>query len=275
MSVLPEDGFLAGRLWCGCGAVQSGARIAPQTGQSARFFSEMRRFSPCSPSKSSIRPRSVSPAPVRCFTASSAIMLPSTPGKGADHPCLGAGRHGAGRGTGGKDALIARAAARGIVEADLPFPLGDRRGDQRLARSHGGAVDQIARVEIVRPVEDQVILGEQVCRDLGRQPPGIGAAPRRTGSARASPRRQTRPWPCRCGASAWMIWRCRLEASTASSSITPMRPTPAAARYSSAGAPRPPAPMTSTARVLQRALPRPADLAQQDVARVAVKLGWA
>src|SRR6266567_4305710 len=57
----------------------------------------------------------------------------------------------------------------------------------------------------------------------------------------------------------WMTWRCRLESDTASSSTTPSVPTPAAARYSSPGAP-------------QRELARSADLAQYDVAGVTLDL---
>src|ERR1700737_2264144 len=56
---------------------------------------------------------------------------------------------------------------------------------------------------------------------------------------------------------AWMIWRCRLESDTMSSSATPSVPTPAAARYISAGAPRPPAPITSTDASFNAAWPGP------------------
>ena len=44
----------------------------------------------------------------------------------------------------------------------------------------------------------------------------------------------------------WMICRCRLLASTMSKSTSPIVPTPAAARYSAIGAPRPPVPTHST-----------------------------
>ena len=44
----------------------------------------------------------------------------------------------------------------------------------------------------------------------------------------------------------WRIWRCRLEASTSSMSTMPIVPTPAAARYSAAGEPSPPAPSSRT-----------------------------
>ena len=66
-----------------------------------------------------------------------------------------------------------------------------------------------------------------------------------------------------------MIWRCRLDSDTMSSSTTPSVPTPAAARYISAGAPSPPAPITSTDGLLQRGLAGAADLAQHDMAGVA------
>ena len=42
------------------------------------------------------------------------------------------------------------------------------------------------------------------------------------------------------------IWRCRFVTSTVSPSMSPMVPTPAAARYRAVGDPSPPAPMRST-----------------------------
>ena len=53
----------------------------------------------------------------------------------------------------------------------------------------------------------------------------------------------------------WMTWRCRLDSSTVSKSTTPSVPTPAAARYISAGEPRPPAPTQSTFAFLSRFCP--------------------
>ena len=44
----------------------------------------------------------------------------------------------------------------------------------------------------------------------------------------------------------WITWRCRFDRSTTSSSTIPSVPTPAAARYSAVGEPRPPAPSSST-----------------------------
>ncbi len=60
--------------------------------------------------------------------------------------------------------------------------------------------------------------------------------------------RPTSDWP-------WMIWRCRLDSSTTSKSMMPSVPTPAAARYSSAGEPRPPAPTHSTLAFFSRFCP--------------------
>ena len=54
--------------------------------------------------------------------------------------------------------------------------------------------------------------------------------------------------------------------------MMPSVPTPAAARYSAAGEPRPPAPSSSTLRVEQLLLAGLADLGQQQVALVAVAL---
>mmetsp|Transcript_19680 Transcript_19680/g.39148 ORF Transcript_19680/g.39148 Transcript_19680/m.39148 type:complete len:223 (-) Transcript_19680:99-767(-) len=54
----------------------------------------------------------------------------------------------------------------------------------------------------------------------------------------------------------WMIWRCRFDSSTVSASTMPTVPTPAAARYSSAGDPSPPAPTHSTEEPFRRRCPR-------------------
>ena len=53
----------------------------------------------------------------------------------------------------------------------------------------------------------------------------------------------------------WMTWRCRFDSSTSSNSTIPSVPTPAAARYSSAGLPSPPAPTTSTFAFFSRFCP--------------------
>src|SRR4051812_38747649 len=51
------------------------------------------------------------------------------------------------------------------------------------------------------------------------------------------------------------ICRCRFDSSTTSSSTIPSRPTPAAARYSPAGEPSPPAPISSTLALSSFACP--------------------
>src|SRR3954452_24383579 len=89
----------------------------------------------------------------------------------------------------------------------------------------------------------------------------------------------------------WMTWRWRFETSTTSSSTMPSVPTPAAARQSAVGEPRPPAPASAARRgggrgggaetagaeqqhlgVEQLLLALDADLGQQEVARVALAL---
>src|SRR5258705_468256 len=54
-----------------------------------------------------------------------------------------------------------------------------------------------------------------------------------------------------------MTWRCRLDSETMSSSTAPSVPTPAAARYIRTGAPRPPAPITSTDASFSAVCPGP------------------
>ena len=71
----------------------------------------------------------------------------------------------------------------------------------------------------------------------------------------------------------WMTWRWRLLASTTSKSTMPSVPTPAAARYSAAGLPSPPAPMISTFDSRSFAWPVRPDLGDQQVAAVARLLG--
>ena len=83
--------------------------------------------------------------------------------------------------------------------------------------------------------------------------------------ADSSLRRPTSGVPC-------STCRCRLLKSTTSKSTRPRRPTPAAARYSAAGEPSPPAPMQQHARRLQLALPVHAHLGHDQVAAVALHL---
>ena len=69
-----------------------------------------------------------------------------------------------------------------------------------------------------------------------------------------------------------MIWRCRFDSSTTSKSTMPSVPTPAAARYSSAGEPRPPAPDAQHLGVLQAPLPGLAHVRDDQVPGVAPDL---
>ena len=83
-----------------------------------------------------------------------------------NHASLGAGRCKARGGTVGENTFKTRPAIRGMVQADLPFPLCDRRRNQRFATGHRRSVDQIARIEIIGPVQYQVIIGKQGLRDI-------------------------------------------------------------------------------------------------------------
>ena len=69
-----------------------------------------------------------------------------------------------------------------------------------------------------------------------------------------------------------MTWRWRLDTSTVSKSTMPMVPTPAAARYSRPGAPRPPAPMNSTLEPSNLRLALGTHLGDQQVPAVALLL---
>src|SRR5205085_2267201 len=66
--------------------------------------------------------------------------------------------------------------------------------------------------------------------------------------AEASFERPTAPWP-------WSTWRWRFERLTRSLSTRPSVPMPAAARYSAAGEPRPPTPMSRTRADFRRSWP--------------------
>src|SRR5262249_25726375 len=70
----------------------------------------------------------------------------------------------------------------------------------------------------------------------------------------------------------WMTWRCRFESATASSSMTPSAPTPAAGGWGRRRRAQAPGGGGGPARGLGRRLPRPADLAQHDVASIAFEL---
>ena len=70
-----------------------------------------------------------------------------------------------------------------------------------------------------------------------------------------------------------MTWRCRFETSTLSKSITPIVPTPDAARYSAEGEPSPPAPITSTRAALSFSWPATPISRSDEMAAVAFAVG--
>ncbi len=84
-------------------------------------------------------------------------------------------------------------------------------------------------------------------RGVRRRRSGPRAARRAARGSGGRGRARTRPPSSSpTSASANRTWRCRLLASTRSSSTTPIRATPAAPSASAAGQPRPPAPMMRT-----------------------------
>ena len=85
-------------------------------------------------------------------------------------------------------------------------------------------------------------------------------------------RARTRPSARRSAPVLWITWRCRLERSTTSSSTMPSVPTPAAARYSAAGEPSPPAPISSTFASSSFCWPSRPTSGIEQVARVALLL---
>src|SRR6056297_787456 len=100
---------------------------------------------------------------------------PHYAGQRPQHPRLGTGRREARRGCLGKDAFIARRTVRGVKHAHLPLPLRQSPGNQRVAVQSCGGIGEVAGLEIVGTIEDQVILGKQFGRDLAREPPLVGA----------------------------------------------------------------------------------------------------
>jgi hypothetical protein len=113
-------------------------------------------------------------------------------------------------------------------------------------------VEDVAGLERVGPVEDHVVAGDDpldvlgdehllVGDDLDLRVERVDRLPRRLDLALADP------------VGGVTIWRWRLLTSTMSKSTIPIVPTPAAARYSDAGEPRPPAPMSSAFEPSSRA----------------------
>jgi hypothetical protein len=74
----------------------------------------------------------------------------------------------------------------------------------------------------------------------------LKVATRTSGLSAAMRARAESTFDCPTDVVSWTICRCRFVTSTASKSTIPIVPTPAAARYSSAGDPSPPAPTHNT-----------------------------
>ena len=189
----------------------------------------------------------------------------------AEHATLGARRHHAGRRRLGVEVAVVGSVV--VPEhADLAVEAVDRAPHVRLVQQHGRVVDQVAGGEVVGAVDDQVVAGEDVehvvvvqARSRGRSTLTSGLISSTESRADSALGRPMSLWP-------WMIWRCRLDSSTMSNSTMPSVPTPAAARYSSAGEPRPPAPTHEHLGVLQPLLPGHRDVRDDQVAAVAAHL---
>src|SRR5690606_7818452 len=74
-------------------------------------------------------------------------------------------RHGVGRRRLGEDTAVAGPPARG-VDADLPLELADRGADVGHALSDAGVVYDVARLERVRAVDDDVVVADELPRVL-------------------------------------------------------------------------------------------------------------
>ena len=91
----------------------------------------------------------------------------------AEHATLGAGRdHSRWRRLRVQVAIVQAEPVGGVLPEHRHLTLEpvDRPPDVRLAREHRGVVDQVARCEVVRAVQDQVVLGEQVDRVVCLEP---------------------------------------------------------------------------------------------------------
>ena len=76
----------------------------------------------------------------------------------AQHPALGAGRHQPGGRRLGEQAAVARSRPR-VEHAHLPVEAEDRAVHVGLAQQHAHVVGQVARREVIRAVDDHVVIG--------------------------------------------------------------------------------------------------------------------
>ncbi|MDF3016985.1 MAG: hypothetical protein K0R44_2210 [Thermomicrobiales bacterium] len=96
-----------------------------------------------------------------------------------------------------------------------------------LVEKHTGVVDEISSREVVRAVENHVVLGEDIQHVALIQPRLVlDHVHVRVQCCNGNPRRFGMP----TRSVVWTTWRCKFDSSTMSASTIPSVPTPAAAR---------------------------------------------
>ena len=168
------------------------------------------------------------PAPVSTLIASAAIIAPTTPGSGPSTPAsaqLGA-RPSAGPRERCTDSTACHARDR---KRSAALPIATARPRSAACPGMGSGVGEVARLEIVGAVEDQVISAKRSSA-ISASAAVIGAHHHMRVLRHHRVAWPNAPWAGRYRASRWITCRCRLELSTTSPSITPMVPTPPAAR---------------------------------------------
>ena len=147
------------------------------------------------------------------------------PGQHAEHAALGAARHQSRRRRLGVEAAVA-GPFLGVEHRRLALEPEDAAVDVRLAQQHAGVVHQVAGREVVGPVDDDVVVPDDLERVLGREPGLVPDRRSRSGLrsvsralADSSLGRPSVDVPC-------TICRCRLVRSTTSKSTMPIVPTP-------------------------------------------------
>ena len=198
-----------------------------------------------SASYTSNRPTSGSPRPSRSLSTSVACKQPDHAGQNAEHARLGAVRREIGRRRLREQAAVAGTGAR-VEDRHLPLEAHHAAVHERLPRAtrtgrSSGSGSGTCRCRRARRRSRR---GSRA-RSRPRASPGA-CARRRRDSERASRAAATSTFGSPTSRVVYRTCRCRFEASTRSKSTRPIRPTPAAARYSAAGEPSPPAPTRTT-----------------------------
>ena len=212
----------------------------------------------------------------RSFTASTAIIAPTTPGSGAEHARLRAGGREAGRRALRERCTGSRARRRRIEDRKLPLPLAERARDQRACRRRRRRGSRGSGSRSCPCRRGQVIIGEKLLGDARPSAGGDRGGRSHAGSARASrpAAEKTLGMPISRVAMDHLtlqVGSSRPRRRRSPRSSRPRLPPDIAARASRARLRRSPAPAPRRRRLL----PRPADLAQDDVAGIALELGRA